>query len=77
MKAIRKLLAPFEIIEYAREDGNQAIYKIFRPMKKALTNKGLVVGFKSWKMRDSGASVAPGWRSFRFDRIQKRRYTFS
>ena len=62
---IREILAPFERVTYVREDGNKAIYKVFRPTKHLFVNKkkdkGAVVGFRAW---------------FRFDRIANRKLTF-
>jgi len=77
---IREILALFERVTYIREDGNQAVYKIFRPTKHLFVNnkkdKGVVVGFRAWKMPDCGADECMGWRSFRFDRIVSRKPTF-
>lgn len=77
---IREIIAPFERLTYVREDGNQAIYKIFRPTKHLFVNKkndgGRVVGFRAWKMPNSGSDERMGWRSFRFDRIASRKLTF-
>jgi hypothetical protein len=77
---IREIIAPFERLTYVREDGNQAVYKVFRPTKHLFVNKkkdnGRVVGFRAWKMPDSGADERMGWRSFRFDRIASRKLTF-
>ncbi len=73
----KKYLAPFEVVRYTREDGNEAIYKVFRPSKNTMTNKGDVVGFRAWKLRNSGVSERAGWRSFRFDRIKKSEYVFT
>jgi hypothetical protein len=36
---IREILAPFERVTYVREDGNQAVYKVFRPTKHLFINK--------------------------------------
>ena len=77
---IREIFAPFERVTYVREDGNQAVYKVFRPTKHLFVNKkkdaGAVVGFRAWKMPDTGADERMGWRSFRFDRIASRKLTF-
>ena len=77
---IREIFAPFERVTYIREDGNQAVYKVFRPTKHLFVNKkkddGRVVGFRAWKMPDTGADERMGWRSFRFDRIANRKLTF-
>ena len=77
---IREIFAPFERVTYRREDGNQAVYKVLRPTKHLFTNKkndnGRVVGFRAWKMPDTGADERMGWRSFRFDRIASRKLTF-
>jgi hypothetical protein len=77
---IREILAPFERVTYVREDGNKAIYKVFRPTKHLFVNKkkdkGAVVGFRAWKMPDTSADESMGWRSFRFDRIANRKLTF-
>lgn len=72
----RNLFAPFEVLTYTREDGNKAVYKVFRPSKNVLTNKGNVVGFKAWKLANTGVNADKGWRAFRFDRIAKRDLTF-
>jgi len=73
---IREILAPFEVLTYTREDGNQAVYKIFRPTKNVMTKKGDVVGFRAWKLANTGSTESRGWRGFRFDRIAKRTLTF-
>ncbi len=77
---IREIFAPFERVTSVREDGNQAVYKVFRPTKHLFVNKkkdnGRVVGFRAWKMPDCGADERMGWRSFRFDRIANRKLTF-
>jgi len=77
MNILKKYLAPFEVVRYTREDGNEAIYKVFRPTKNVLTKKGDVVGFKAWKLPNSGVNEEPGWRSFRFDRITKSDFVFA
>lgn len=77
MNTFRTLFAPFEIIRYTREDGNEALYKVFRPSKNVLTNKGQVVGFKAWKVKNTGTSQDAGWRSFRFDRMKTRNLVFA
>lgn len=80
MNTIKNLFAPFEILNYIREDGNEAVYKIFRPSKRLFVNvkkdNGAVVGFKAWKMKNSGTNEDPGWRSFRFERISKKTLAF-
>jgi len=47
---IREIFAPFERVTYVREDGNQAVYKVFRPTKHLFVNKkkdnGRVVGLR-------------------------------
>ncbi|MGA1528036.1 MAG: hypothetical protein ACO33Y_08840 [Burkholderiaceae bacterium] len=73
---IKKLFAPFEVVRYIRADGNEAIYKVVRFTKRPLSNKGLVVGVKAWKMANSGTDEGGGWRAFRFDRIQSRQLSF-
>ena len=54
--------------------------KFSAPTKHLFVNKkkdkGAVVGFRAWKMPDSGADERMGWRSFRFDRIASRKLTF-
>ena len=77
MNTIRNFLAPFEVIRYVREDGNEAVYKVFRPSKNILTKKGEVVGFKAWKLKNTGTNEDPGWRSFRFDRMKTRNLVFA
>lgn len=77
MNILKKYLALFEVVRYTREDGNEAIYKVFRPSKNVLTKKGDVVGFKAWKLSNSGVNEDPGWRSFRFDRIKKSELVFA
>jgi hypothetical protein len=80
MNMIKNLLAPFEIVNYVREDGNEAIYKIFRPSKHLFVNvkkdDGAVVGFKAWKLKNSGTNQDAGWRSFRFERIKSQTLAF-
>jgi hypothetical protein len=75
MHTIKKYIAPFEVINYTREDGNQAVYKVFRLSKHLFRNKkkdeNQIVGFKAWKLANTGANQKAGWRSFRFDRINE------
>jgi len=73
---LKKYLAPFQVVTYAREDGNRAVYKILRPTKSVMTKKGIPVGFRAWKTRNSGVNDQPGWRSFREDRIVKTDFVF-
>jgi hypothetical protein len=76
--SIKKYIAPFEVIRYVRADGNEAVYKVFRPTKTKLFNMKEVgaVGYKAWKLGNSGTNEGSGWRSFRFDRTLSRQYTF-
>lgn len=72
MNAIKSLFArfaPFEVVKYAREDGNRAVYKIRRWTKEPLLNQNHLVGFKAVKTKNSGTNRSSGWRSFRYDRI--------
>ena len=73
---LKKLLAPFQVIQYRREDGNEAVYKIFRPTKRVLKNNGDVVGFTAWKSANTGTNAKAGYRAFRFDRIKKSEFSF-
>ena len=77
---IKKYIAPFEVVNYTREDGNKAVYKIFRLSKRNLFNQkkdnGAIVGFRAWKLANSGANQDSGWRSFRFDRINNSSFAF-